>query len=35
MNKWLLYEEEKAKIKHLPRKEYDKQLQEIIKKLGI
>lgn len=35
MNKWLKYEEEKKKIKHLSRKEYEIKLQQIIKKLGI
>ena len=35
MNKWLIYEQEKKKIKHLPREQYDKKLQEIIQKLHI
>ena len=35
MKIWLKYEEEKKKIKHLPRKEYEKELQKIIDKLGI
>lgn len=34
MNIWLEYEKEK-KIKHLTRKEYEKELQKIIEKLKI
>ncbi len=34
-NIWLQYEQEKSKIKHLPREQYDIELQKIIKKLGI
>lgn len=30
MNIWLEYEKEKNKIKHLPREEYEKELQKII-----
>lgn len=30
MNVWLEYEKEKEKIKHLPREEYEKELQKII-----
>ena len=35
MNIWLEYEKEKKKIKHLARKEYEKELQKIIEKLKI
>ena len=35
MNMWLDYEKEKKKIKHLTRKEYEKELQKIIEKLKI
>ena len=35
MNIWLEYEKEKKEIKHLTRKEYEKELQKIIKKLKI
>ncbi len=35
MNKWSKYEEEKKKIKDLSRKEYEKELDKIIKKLGV
>ena len=35
MNKWLEYEKEKKKIKHLPRIEYEKELDKIVKKLGL
>lgn len=35
MNIWLDYEKEKNKIKHLTRKEYEKELQKIIEKLKI
>ena len=35
MNIWQKYEEEKKKIKYLPRKEYEKELQKIIKKLKV
>ncbi len=34
-NKWLKYEEEKNKIKDLPKEEYEKELEKIIKKLGV
>ncbi len=35
MNIWLIYEEEKKKIKHLPRVQYEKELQKIIERLKI
>ena len=35
MNIWLEYEKEKKKIKHLTRKEYEKELKKIIEKLKI
>ena len=35
MNIWLENEKEKKKIKHIPRKEYEKELQKIIKKIKI
>ena len=35
MNTWLEYEKEKKEIKHLTRKEYEKELQKIIEKLKI
>lgn len=35
MNKWLEYERLKKDIKHLPRKEYEKELKKIIEKLGL
>jgi hypothetical protein len=35
MNIWLEYEKEKKEIKHLIRKEYEKELQKIIEKLKI
>nr|DAI31747.1 MAG TPA: hypothetical protein [Bacteriophage sp.] len=35
MNVWLEYEKEKEKIKHLPREEYEKELQKIIERLKI
>ena len=35
MNIWLEYEKEKKKIKHLTRKEYEKELQKRIEKLKI
>ena len=35
MNMWLDYEKEKKKIKHLTRKEYEKELQKIIERLKI
>lgn len=35
MNIWLEYEKEKKEIKHLTRKEYEKELQKIIEKLKI
>ena len=35
MNIWLENEKEEKKIKHLPRKEYEKELQKTIEKLKI
>ena len=35
MNTWLEHEKEKKEIKHLTRKEYEKELQKIIEKLKI
>ena len=35
MSIWLVYEEEKKKIKHLPRKQYEKELQKIIERLKL
>lgn len=34
-NKWIKYEEEKKKLQNLPSKEYDIELEKIIKKLKI
>lgn len=35
MSIWQIYEEEKKKIKHLPRKQYEKELQKIIERLKL
>lgn len=35
MNKWLIYEQEKKKIKHLAREQYEIELKKIIERLKL
>lgn len=35
MDKYAIYEAEKAKLVNLPPKEYEKRLKELIRRLGI